>query len=92
MAHKITITIVAVYLLIGLAALIIALSAAADESLAAIFLVLVAMPWTVALTWLTDRFAIESVVFNYTMLCAGVVINAGILYWILSWFSRSRRR
>ena len=92
MGHRITITIVAVYLLIGLAALIIALSAAADESLAAIFLVLVAMPWTVALTWLTEKLAIDTVVFNYTVLSVGILVNAGILYWVLSWTTGRRRR
>ena len=92
MGHRITIAIVAVYLLIGLAALIIALSAAAGESLAATFLVLVAMPRTVALTWLTEKFAIDSVFFNYTVLSVGILVNAGILYWVLSWITGRRRR
>ena len=85
---KAAIGVAAVYALLSLAAAALPLLAKEDESLAGIFLVLLALPWTLALGWLTERWRIDSLSFNYVFLLIGIFVNSIFLYWTVSSLSR----
>ena len=70
------------YLALGGLSLAIAILDPSNDPLAAIFLILLAMPWTLILTSLNDALGWESVTFNYGFLSVGIGINAAILYGI----------
>lgn len=71
---KAAVALTAVYLLLALVAAL-PLVAKEGDSLAGIFLVVFALPWSVVLGALTDRFGIESIAFNYVFLLLGVFID-----------------
>lgn len=52
----------------------------AGDSLSAIYLVLVAIPWTFVLTWITDGLGLDSYGFNMGFLAAGILVNVFLLY------------
>ena len=85
---KTAITLTALYVLLSLAAAALPLLAKKGESLAGVYLVLVALPWTIVLGRFTARFGIDSIVFNYIFLSLGVFVNAVLLYWTVSAFAR----
>ena len=58
------------------------------DSLAGIYLIVFAMPWSLVPMELSDRFGIDSIVFNYIFLLIGIFINAVLLYWIVTAFAR----
>lgn len=80
-----------IYLVIGLAAWILPLVAKPGESLAGVYLVLVAQPWASLLVWIMDRFDIDSFAFNMVFMLLGVLLNTWIIYRLLAWLTRSRR-
>ena len=81
---KAAIGITAVYVLLSLAAAALPLLAKKGESLAGVYLALFALPWTIVLGSLTERFGIDSLVFNYAFLLFGIFVNAVLLYWIVA--------
>ena len=85
---KTAIMLTAVYVLLSLAAAALPLLAKKGESLAGVFLVIFAMLWTIVLGRLTDRFGIDSIVFNYVFLLFGIFVNAMLLYWTVSALAR----
>ena len=74
--------------LFGLFALVVAVTTAKQTPLAAIFLVIAALPWGFVLTWIVDATGIESLAFNYAFMAAGVAVNAAVLYALVSWLRR----
>ena len=68
------------YLAAGAFALAAALWDPAGDSLSAIYLVLIAVPWTWVLGWLTDGLELDSYRFNMGFLAAGILVNAYLLY------------
>lgn len=52
------------------------------ESLAGIYLVPLAFPWSLFLGRIMDRFGIDSMAFNLAFLLLGILLNAGILYFV----------
>lgn len=70
------------YLALGGLSLAIAILNPGHDPLGAIFLVLLAMPWTLILTSLNAAMGWESVWFNYGFLSVGIGVNAAILYGI----------
>jgi hypothetical protein len=77
---KAAIGLTAIYVLLALAATSLPLLAQEEESLAGIFFVVFAWPWTIVLGRLTERFGIDAIVFNYVFLLLGVFVNAVLLY------------
>ena len=63
-----------------------------DESLAGIFVVLVAMPWTMLLSWIMDNLGIDSTVFNTVYSVLVCMLNAWVIYAVIFFFSRRLRR
>lgn len=61
-------------------ALAVALWDPAGDSLSAIYLVVVAIPWTFVLNWIMDGLSIDSYWFNMVFLGAGILINAFLLF------------
>lgn len=51
-----------------------------SSSLSAIYLVVVAIPWTFVLSWITDGLGIDSYGFNIAFLGMGVVVNTLLLF------------
>jgi len=72
--------ITSIYLLLVAGAFLVMFLAKEDESLAGIFVVLVAMPWTILLTWIVDNLGIDSMVFNTVFSALACMLNA----WIIS--------
>ena len=82
-AARISVTAVIVtgiYVLLVVAAFAVMFLAKEDESLAGIFVVLVAMPWTILLSWIIDSLGIDSTVFNTVFSALGCMLNAWIIY------------
>ena len=77
-----------VYVLLSLAAASLPLLSKEGESLAGVFFVVLALPWSIVLGRLTERFGIESMAFNYVFLLLGVFVNAVLLYWTVAVLAR----
>lgn len=89
---KTAITLTVIYLLLVVAAFSLMFMAKQDESLAGIYVVLVAMPWTILLSWFTDSLGVDSITFNTVFLAVGCTLNAIILYSLVSFIARLFRR
>jgi len=85
------ITLTVIYLLLVVASFSVMFMAKQDESLAGIFVALVAMPWTILLTWLVDSLGIDSIVFNTIFLALCCMLNAFIIYFTVSFLARRFR-
>ena len=81
-----------IYLVLAAAAFAVMFLAEPDDSLAGIFVVLVAMPWTLLLSWVVDAFGIDSLAFNTTFSALGCLVNAGIIYAVTAFICRRLRR
>ena len=81
-----------IYMLLVVGAFAVMFLAKEDESLAGIFVVLVAMPWTMLLSWVMDNLDVDSIVFNTVFLALACMLNAWIIYAVISFFSRRLRR
>ena len=77
-----------IYLLLVAGAFLVMFLAKEDESLAGIFVVLVAMPWTILLSWIIDNLGMDSIVFNTAFSALGCMLNAWIIYSVISFLSR----
>ena len=84
---KTAVIITVIYLLLAVFAFFVMFSAKQDESLAGIFAVIVAMPWSIVLSWVVDTFSIDSLGFNTVFLMCGTVLNALILFLFTSWIT-----
>jgi hypothetical protein len=80
-----------VYLILGAFALAVALWDPASDPLAAIYLVLVAVPWTLVLSWIMDDLRVDSHWFNMVFLSAGILINALLLFGLGRFLQRRNR-
>ena len=76
------------YILLVVAAFAVMFLAKEDESLAGIFVVLVAMPWTILLSWIVDSLGIDSIVFNTVFSALACMLNAWIIYSVISFLSK----
>ncbi|MGB5308365.1 MAG: hypothetical protein WBN45_05650 [Arenicellales bacterium] len=85
---KAAIILTGIYLLLVVAAFSLMLMAKQDESLAGIYVVIVAMPWTILLTWITDTSGIDSFTFNTFFLALGCIFNAVIVYLLIQFIAR----
>jgi hypothetical protein len=83
---------IGLYLAFGLFAVAVAIIDPSDDPLSAIFLVVAAMPWTLALSWLVERVGELPVWLNLTLLSIGVLVNAAVFYGLASLLHRLRAR
>ena len=81
-----------IYILLVVGAFAVMFMAKEDESLAGIFVVLVAMPWIVLLSWIIDSLGVDSIVFNSVFSALGCMLNAWIIYSATSFLSKRLRR
>ena len=75
------------YLVLGLAAWTLPLIAKRGESLAGVYIAMLALPWSAVLTWLTDGLGIDSLAFSFLFLLVGLLLNAAILYYGIAWLT-----
>ena len=80
-----------IYILLVVGAFAVMFLAKEDESLAGIFVVLVAMPWTVLLSWIIDSLGVDSIVFNSVFSALGCMLNAWVIYSVSSFLSKRFR-
>ncbi len=73
------------YLAVGLAAWTLPLIARPGQSLAGVYVVMLAFPWSTVLLWLVDGLGIDSVVFSSLFLLLGLFVNGAILYYAIAW-------
>jgi len=81
-----------IYILIAVGAFAVMFMAKEDESMAGIFVVLVAMPWTTLLPWTMEYFSLDSIAFNTVFSVLACMLNAWIIYAVISFISRRLRR
>jgi membrane protein DedA with SNARE-associated domain len=82
---------VGLYLAFGLFALVVAVVDPSDDPLAAVFLVMAAMPWTLLVGWIEDRIGEAPVWVNLVLLSLAVLLNAALLYGLGRWLGSLRR-
>ncbi len=73
------------YLAVGLAAWTLPLLAKAGESLAGVYVAMLAFPWSMVLSRLMDGFGIDSLVFTFLFLLVGLFVNAAVIYYVIAW-------
>ena len=81
-----------IYIVLVVGAFAVMFLAKEDGSLAGIFVVLLSMPWTMLLSWVMDNLGVDSIVFNTVFLALACMLNAWIIYAVISFFSRRLRR
>lgn len=79
------------YLVVALAAWVLPWIAKPGESLAGIYVVPLAVPWSYLLGWIMDRTGIDSMVFNSAFLLLGILINTAFLYLVAAKILPARR-
>jgi hypothetical protein len=82
---KLAFWIAGLYLALGLAAWTLPLIARPGQSLAGVYVVMLAFPWSMVLVWLMDGMGIDSVVFSSLFLLLGLFVNGAILYYASAW-------
>lgn len=87
---KLPIVLTAIYLLISIAAFGVLLAAKEGDSLAGIYVVLVAMPWTPLFTAFTELTGLALFWLNIFLMILGVAINALLIYTFFSWVTRKK--
>jgi len=71
---------VGLYLAFGVFAVAVVIIDPSDAPLSAVFLAIAALPWTLALSWVVDRVGELPVWLNLSLMSAGILVNALILY------------
>ncbi len=85
---KIALLIIAAYVFLALAALSLPLLAKKGESLAGVYLMPFALPWSIVLGKIIDSVGINSIAFSYGFLLLGIFFNAILLYLIVTVVAR----
>ena len=77
---KIAVGVTILYLIALAASLVVMVMTVDDTAMSGIFLVMVTMPWAMALGWLKDLLQIDSMLFTTVFLVSGGLLNSFILY------------
>ena len=77
-----------IYLVFALGSWLLPLIAKPDESLSGIFLVLFAQPWASLWVWVSDLLQVDNFALTMVVMLAGILLNAWIIYRVVSWISR----
>lgn len=80
-----------IYMILVVASFAVMFLANKDDSLSGIFVILISMPWSFLLTWITGISGIDSMLFNTLFLVLFSLLNATIIYKFISFFSRRSR-
>lgn len=88
---KLPIVFTSIYLVISAIAFVLMFATMATESLSGIFVVLVAMPWTILFTLLIDAMGVDSIVLSTVLMALGVAVNAAIIYTFFSFITRNKK-
>ncbi len=87
---KFPLILTASYLLLALAAFGILFAAGEDESLAGVYVVLVAMPWTPLFTAVIELTGVNHFGLNVFLMLLAVAINASLIYMFFAWITRNK--
>jgi len=80
----------AIYGVISLMAFVLLFANIDTDNMSGIFVVLVAMPWTIIFAPLIESFGIESMILNALFMAVGVIINALLIYIFFSFITRKK--
>jgi hypothetical protein len=83
--------ITSLYLLAVSASFIIMLMTVSTTPMSGIFLIMVTLPWTFALSMIQNMLHLDSILFNGLFLTAGGIINSCILYKLISFIVKIRK-
>jgi len=87
---KLPMILTSIYIAISILAFILMFATMATESLSGIFVVLVAMPWSILFTQLIDIIGSNSIALNTVLMVLGVGINALIIFVFFSFLTRKK--
>lgn len=87
---KIPLILTSIYIGVSILAFILMYATMATETFSAIFVVLVAMPWSIFFTQLINDAGTDSNILNLVVMTIGVVINASIIYVFFSFITRKK--
>lgn len=87
---KLPLILTAIYLLFALAAFGILFTAGEDESLAGVYVVLLAMPWTPLFTAVIELTGVNNFSLNIFLMVLAVAINASLIYTFFAWITRNK--
>ena len=73
------------YLAVGRGDWTLPLIAKPGESLAGVYVAMLAYPWSTVLVWLMDGLGIDSFVLSSLFRLLGLFANGAILYYLLAW-------
>jgi len=83
-----------IYLLMAVGALALALMDPANDPLSGLFLVLLSLPWILALDWINETVGLDASWLNIILASLGVILNAVLLYLmgrLVGWPRRRRQ-
>ena len=89
---KLPVILTSIYIVISILAFILMFATMATESLSGIFVVLVAMPWTILFTPIIDAMGLDSIALNTVFMALGVILNALLIYSFFSFVTRKNKR
>ncbi len=89
---KVAIAITSLYLLALIASLLVMFTTTGDTSMSGIFLVVVSIPWPMVLTQIQNALALDSMLFNTLFLIGGGLLNALIIYKLISFIANRSKQ
>jgi len=87
---RLPVILTSIYIIISISAFVLMFMTMATESLSGIFVVLVAMPWTILFSSIIENIGIDSIVLNTILMALGVAINALIIYVFFSFVTQKK--
>lgn len=90
-SYKIAVAATTVYLLLSMVAWTLPLLAKDDDLFTLLFLILVSLPWIIALVFVTRSLGIDSLIFNFAFCLAAILLNAALIYVTMRFFTKRHR-
>ncbi len=87
---RLPVILTSIYIIISISAFVLMFMTMATESLSGIFVVLVAMPWTILFSSIIENIGIDSIVLNTILMALGVAIIAFIIYVFFSFVTQKK--
>ena len=85
--YKTAIVVTSLYLSAVIVSLAVMFMTKDDTAMSGIFLVLVTMPWSLALSWIQEALHFNSITITTLLLVAGGLMNSVILYKVISFLT-----
>jgi hypothetical protein len=89
---KLAVAITGIYLLALAVSVLIMLMTIDETAMSGIFLMVVSVPWTWPLTQLQNVMSVDSMLFNTLFLISGGLLNAVMLYKLISFIANRSKR